>query len=156
MIRSSLLWALVVLVLPCGAADACGNDDKPKVKVTLVVILAGEGEGKSDPRLEAIAKEIRKQNPSLRCFSIHSQVRESLAEKETRTFPIIDKQTVTVVVRQKADADNKVILGVTVPDQGEIVYRSACGKFLPIVTRYRTKDKERLILAVRVEPCNGD
>jgi hypothetical protein len=30
-----------------------------------------------------------------------------------------------------------------------------CDKFLPIVTRYRTTNKELLILAVRVQPCPG-
>jgi hypothetical protein len=45
-------------------------------------------------------------------------------------------------------------LAVTPPLQGEIVYGCACGKFLPIITRFQTRDGERLILAVRVEPCH--
>jgi hypothetical protein len=37
---------------------------------------------------------------------------------------------------------------------GEVEYTTCCGKFFPIITRYQTKDKERLIIAIRVQPCN--
>jgi hypothetical protein len=70
-------------------------------------------------------------------------------------FELVDGKTVTVVVKQSADKENRVGVAVTAPDQGEIVYRTVCGKFLPIVSRYQTKAGERLILAVRVQPCNG-
>jgi hypothetical protein len=30
-----------------------------------------------------------------------------------------------------------------------------CGKYLPIVTPYKRKKSETLILAIRVEPCKG-
>ena len=33
-----------------------------------------------------------------------------------------------------------------------IAYRTVPGKFLPIVTRYQTKDHQRLIFALRVDP----
>ena len=33
---------------------------------------------------------------------------------------------------------------------GEITYDTCCGKFLPIITPFRTKDKELLIIAVCV------
>jgi len=39
------------------------------------------------------------------------------------------------------------------PTLGEITYSTTCEKFFPIVTRYVTKDKERLIIAIMVEPC---
>jgi hypothetical protein len=38
---------------------------------------------------------------------------------------------------------------------GEITYSTICGKCFPIVTRFQTKDRERLIVAVMVRPCNG-
>ena len=52
--------------------------------------------------------------------------------------------------------EKRVSLAVTAPDQGEIEYRCVCDKFLLIVTRYQTKSKERLILAIRVQPCKDE
>ena len=46
--------------------------------------------------------------------------------------------------------------GIPPPLVGEITYMTICGKFFPIVTRYQTKDKDRLIIAVMVKPCNGE
>ena len=51
---------------------------------------------------------------------------------------------------------HRVSLSILAPSMGEIEYQTVCGKFLPIVTRYQTKSKERLILAVRVQPCRGE
>ncbi len=129
------------------------KEDNGKVKVTVIVILASEDGTSVDQRLTAIAKEVQKQNPNLTKFVIHSQHRESLAEKERKVFEILEKQNVQVVVHHKVDPKNRVVIAVKAPDQGEIVYGTSCGKFLPIVTRYQTKANQRLILAVRVEPC---
>ena len=41
------------------------------------------------------------------------------------------------------------------PLLGEITYETCCGKFLPVITRYRTKDNQLLIIAVRVQMCEG-
>jgi hypothetical protein len=35
------------------------------------------------------------------------------------------------------------------------LYTSACGKFFPIVTRYQTKERERLIIAIMVRCCKN-
>ena len=56
-------------------------------------------------------------------------------------------------MRHGADSKNRVGLTMKAPLQGEIQYTTCCGKFFPIVTRYQTKDKEVLILAIRVQPC---
>ena len=69
-----------------------------------------------------------------------------LAENEKGVFPLVDGKKVEVVIRHGADRENRVGLAVTPPGQGEIVYRSVCGKFFPIVTNYQTKGRERLIL----------
>jgi hypothetical protein len=47
---------------------------------------------------------------------------------------------VEIVIIKSADQYNKVCLAVTPPAQKEIVYRSICGKFLPIFTRYETRE----------------
>jgi hypothetical protein len=148
----SLLGILIVLGRLCtGHADPA-----EKVKVTVVVILASEGKPEVDARLDKIAQEIQKRNPNLKRFQLKSINCRSLAVDEKASFNLVDDKKAQVVVKQAADKDNRVGLAVTVPDQGEIVYRTACGKFLPIVTRYQTKMKERLILAIRVQPCNDE
>lgn len=144
-----------ILLLSALCAGQQG-DPKEKVKVTLVVILASEGTPEVDQRLAKIAPEIQRRNPNLKRFQLKSINCRSLAVDEKASFNLVDDKKARVIVKQSADKSNRVGLAVTAPDQGEIVYRTVCGKFLPIVTRYQTKMKERLILAIRVQPCNGD
>ena len=54
-----------------------------------------------------------------------------------------------------ADKMERVRLKVCPPLMGPITYSTPCGKFLPIVTPFRTKNKDLLIIAIRVQPCNG-
>jgi hypothetical protein len=134
-----------------------GGQTPDKVKVTVVVILASEGKEHVDAELKWIAQEVRKkkEGANLTCFKVKSINCRSLAVDEKESFQLVDDKIAKVVVKQGADKANRVGLAVTAPEQGEIVYRTVCGKFLPIITRYQTKTKERLILAVRVQPCNG-
>ena len=99
---------------------------------------------------------MQKLNPNLKSFKLKTMTCKSLQPGEKETFPLIDDKTADVIVKHGADKNNKVGLAIIPPDQGEIVYRTVCGKFLPIVTRCQTKCKNRLILAVRVQPCQGD
>ena len=153
-LSASRVVGLLMLVL-------CGTDTQPmaampkRVKVTMVTILATDRNNEVDPRLKDIAAEIRKMNPQLKGFKLVSMENKSLPVDEKAVFPLVDDQVAKVVIRRGADENNKVILAVTPPKQGELTWSSACGKFLPIVTRYQTQAKERLILAVRVQPCNG-
>jgi hypothetical protein len=146
------LLPLAVCLLP---AHACCP--KPaNVKITVVVILATESGDTVDKRLMHIASEIQKLNPGLKSFELKSMTDRSVPPGEKVTFPLVDAQKALIVVKHAADDGNKVGLAVTAPDQGEIVYSTVCGKFLPIVTRYETKKGERLILAIRVQPCKGE
>ncbi len=147
-------WFVLVAALP-----ACQSKDEKKsgkIKVTVVVVLAAEDGSEIDPRLKQIADEVRKQSPQLKSFKLKSMTNRSLAEAEKSSFACPDGQKIDITVTHGADMDNRVGLAVVAPAQGEIVYRTVCGKFLPIVTRYQTKDRERLILAIRVQPCQGD
>jgi hypothetical protein len=146
--------ALVAVVL-AGSAGACDDKDG-KVKVTVAVILASEEPGAIDPRLKAIAAEVQKLDPSLKSFQFKTMMSRSLAEGEKAKFVLIEDKAAHITVQHGADKNNKVGLAIVPPDQGEIEYRTVCGKFLPIVTRCRTKTKQRLILAVRVQPCQQD
>ena len=152
-----LLLAPVCLVAFFATVAACPQEKGKKVKVTVVVILASETGNKIDKQLKHIAEEVRNLYPNLKSFELVWQTKKDLAVDEKGIFDLkVEKQTAQVIVKQPADKENKVGLAITVPEQREIHYVSACGKFLPIVTRYQTKKKERLILAVSVQPCNGN
>ncbi len=125
-----------------------------EVKVTVVVILASEKGDQVDRQLKNIAEEVRSANPSFKSFKFKHMESRSLAPEEKSTFELVDNQKALVIVKHGADKEDKVGLAITPPGQGEIIYRSVCGKFLPIITPYQTRDNERLILAVRVQPCN--
>ncbi|MCI0641881.1 MAG: hypothetical protein L0Y72_11195 [Gemmataceae bacterium] len=143
----SMLSACAFFV--CGQPPCSGQ----KVKVTVVCILAKEEPGHIDKKLVDIAKEVQLKNPSLKSFYLKNMEMRSLAPDEKGFFPLVNKKSALVIVKHGADKYNKVGLVIHPPDQGEILCASACGKFLPIVTRYETKDKQRLILAIRVQPC---
>ena len=156
-LRAAALLGLLGL-LAALAARGLAQEEAPaarRVKVTVVVILASEKSDNVDPDLKCIAAEVRKRNPQLKGFRLRSMTCRSLAVDEASAFPTIKGETAQVVVRQSMDKTRKVELAVTPPCQGEIVYRTVCGKFLPIVTRCRSADHERLILAIRVQPCPG-
>lgn len=123
-----------------------------KMKVTVVVILASEEGNKVDPRLKQIAEEIQRRDPQLKSFKLHSVLKKDLSPEEKGVFQLIDQKTVDVVIKPPDETD-RVGLGVTAPEQGQIVYRTVTGKYLPIVTRYHTAAKERLIVALRVDPA---
>lgn len=158
--RMSLL--VLSLLLLARLAAACpdqflgGKASPEKIKVTLVVILASEEGNQIDPSLKQIAEEIRKRDDQLTSFKVQSITVRKLAENEKSVFKLIDQKTADVVVKHGADENNRVGIAVTAPDQGEIAYRTTCGKYLPIVTRHHTKIGERLIVAVRVDPCQGN
>lgn len=148
---SRLLLGNVVLLVGLAPALACPTE---KVKVTVVVILASEDGDKIDPKLKQIAAEIQKENPKLKSFVLKSMTARSLTPNEKSNFELVEDKSAQIVVKHGADKSNKVSLAVKAPNQGEITYQTVCGKFLPIVTRVHTKGKERLILAIRVQPCN--
>jgi hypothetical protein len=126
-----------------------------KIKVTFVVILAKEEGGEIDPRLVQIAEEVQKRDPQLKSFKVQSITVRKLAEDEKSAFNLVEQKSADIVIKQRADEDNKVVISITPPDQGEIVLGAACGKYLPYVMRHQTKNRERLILALRVDPCAG-
>jgi hypothetical protein len=81
---------------------------------------------------------------------------QSLLANDKTMIPVVESRDVAITIKHGADTEKRVSLAVVAPDQGEIVYRCVCGKFLPIVTRYQTRDRELLILAIRVQPCKDE
>lgn len=154
-IRASLLFGVLLFLVGSMPTFAC-PDEKVAIKVTLVVILASEEGNFVDPRLKAIAEEIQKLNPNLKSFKLKNMQSKSLKPGEKVMWPLVENRQAEMVVKHGADRENRVRLAITAPSMGQIEYQTVCGKFLPIVTRCQTKDKERLILAIRVQPCRGN
>ena len=148
-------WAMSLPALLGPAACAADAEEKGKVRVCVVVILATESDTKVDKQLGQIAAEVRKLHPKLTGFHIEKVCCKSLAIGEKDQFELLDDQAAAVTVQRGADKDDKVRLKVRPPRMGEITYSTACGKFLPIVTPYRNKANDLLIIAVRVQPCHG-
>jgi hypothetical protein len=130
--------------------------DEKQVQVTVIAILATEDNDKVDPRLACIATEVQKKEPKLTGFRLAQTSNESVAVGKVTKFMLVDKEVAEVAVRHGANKDNRVSLKIKPPQMGEITYTSTCGKFFPIVTRYHTKDNERLIIAVMVRPCRDE
>jgi hypothetical protein len=137
-------------------ADCCWWDEKDPVKVTLVVILASEKGDKIDKKLKAVAAEVQKLHPNLKSFIVKSEEIKSLKPNEKVSMLCVDEKTVEMVIKHGANKENRVSLAVKPPSMNELEYQSVCGKFLPIVTPYKTTKGECLILAIRVEPCRGN
>lgn len=147
-----MLFFVAVGAVPLGAGPLRAEE---KVKVTVVAILANDRDDTVDPELKCIAEEVQKLEPTLTGFKLHRSSRKSLAVGDPYKFNLVDEEVAAVVIKHGCDKDDRVGLTVKAPQQGEIEYSSACGKYLPIVTRYQTKGKDRLIIAIMVKPCKG-
>jgi hypothetical protein len=152
--RKSLVFLALLTILLTGPATLQAADEV--IKVSVVAILATSKDTVVDPKLDSIAQEIQTRlDGKLTGFRLAKMSCKSLKVGDKDTFELVGDQVVTVTVLGNVDKDNKVCVKVAPPLLGEITYMTTCGKFLPIITRYRTKNDELLILAVRVKPCEG-
>jgi hypothetical protein len=151
-VMQSLAAAMIVATL--GASAAPVENEKEPVEVAVIAILATDRNDKVDPKLACIAREVRRSHKELKGFQLATMTRRSLAVGEKSVFKLVDKSEVGVIVQQGADEKNRVQVKLAPPGMGEITYDTCCGKFLPIVTPFRTKNNELLIVAVCVRPCH--
>lgn len=156
LLRILSLFLMAASLTTIAAADRCWPDEKDPVKVTLVIILASEKGDKVDKRLKGLAEEVQKLHPHLKSFEWKCQEIKSLKPNEKTALDCVDKKVVEMTVKHGADKDNHVSLAVKPPNMSQLEYQTVCGKFLPIVTPYKTKKGETLILAIRVQPCRGE
>ena len=137
------------------AAAPPKEEKKETVQVSVIAILATEHDDKIDPKLECIAREVRKTHKKLTGFQLAAMTGKSLTIGAREMFELVGDQKVGVTVKQAADEKNRVQVKVAPPQMGEITYDTCCGKFLPLVTPFRTANNDLLIIAVRVQPCHG-
>jgi hypothetical protein len=149
-------WRWLGLVLLAGGFfGAAPVSFAQEVRVTVIVILATNKNADVACELKCLAQEIQKKDPKLTGFRLEDTTCKSVTLGKKETFKLVDKEEAAVTVRHGADKNNRVGLTVKPPRMGEIDYTTCCGKFLPIITRYQTKDKEVLIIGVRVQPCRA-
>jgi hypothetical protein len=147
---------MVLLLVLCSVfALAPRGEEGGPVKVSVVAVLASDQHKEVDPRVRCIAREMQKMDPRLTGFRMAKISCKSLPVGARHAFDLVGDQQVVVTVEQGADHNGWVQLRVTPPLLGEISYLTTCGKFLPLVTRYRTPQNEMLILAICVRPCPG-
>jgi hypothetical protein len=151
-IPSLLLGALLAAATE---TSACPKKDDRKVRVSVLVILASETDAKVEKKLECIAREVRKMYPKLKGFRSGNLACRSVKVGTADRFAVIEGQTIEVTVQRAADKMDRIRLKVAPPSMGEITYSTPCGKFLPILTPYQTKNNETVLVAIRVQPCNG-
>jgi hypothetical protein len=149
---SVLGFALVCAPGTARTAEPCKT---APTRLTVVVVLATEKNKTVDPKLTALATEVRKLHDELTGFRVESVLQKSLAPGESHTFELLDKQKLIVKVDKPKDKEGKVGLTVTPPGLDEVSYTCTCDKFFPLVTPHKTKAGEQLILAILAKPCDG-
>ncbi|MCS7022728.1 MAG: hypothetical protein NZU63_12985 [Gemmataceae bacterium] len=124
------------------------------VRVTLVVILASTATHDDvDPPLEELAREVRKREPQLRCFRLLASHAQSILPGRQASFPLIEKQEATVKIEAFPDERGRVRITLTAPGINQLTYACVCDKYFPVVTPYRTRNGQTLILALMAKPC---
>jgi hypothetical protein len=151
--RGSL--ALLALLLAVRAPLSGCEKDEEEVKVSVVAILATDRDDKVDPKLECIAKEVKKKDPKLTGVRQGVMTCKPVKVGSKEKFDLVEDQVVCVTIDHAADKNNRVQLKIKAPMLGEITYDTCCGKFLPVMTPYKTKDGDVLFIAIRVQPCHG-
>lgn len=147
----SLLALMLIAAAPPKDAERA---DEKSVEVAVIAILGTDRNNKIDPKLACIAREVRRKHKELTGFRLATLTRKSLTIGVKNTFEVVGDQKVGVTVVHGADEKDQVQVKVAPPGMGEITYDTCCGKFLPIATEFRTKDKDLLIIAVCIRPCH--
>jgi hypothetical protein len=147
-------WSLVLMLLVVAAGTAAA-EEKVQVRVCIISIIATERDAEVGRKLECIAKEVQKVNPKLTGFKVKNFSCKSVNVGGKDTFELVEDQSTVVTLEPPTEKDKPYRIRLAPPMMGEITYTSTCGKFLPIMTPYRTKDNDVLIIAVRVSPCQG-
>jgi hypothetical protein len=147
-------WLFVLVPVLAVQAPARADDD---VHISVVTILATSKNSNVDPLVECLAREMTKKDPTLTGFSIARMTCKDVKIGGKDCFEVADGQKVCITAEKRCEKDkNRVCLKVEAPTLHAITYNTCCGKFLPIVTRYKTKSGDVMILAVRVKSCKDE
>jgi hypothetical protein len=147
----STRWLVGLAIFAMAPVSALRAEE---VKVTVLAILATDKNNNVDAELKDIAERVQKQEPKLTGFRQGRQTSKTVGVNDgtKETFALVEDEVVTVAVDGVMKKE-KIRMTIKPPTLGQITYTTSCEKFFPIVTRYVTKDKERLIIAIMVEQC---
>ena len=127
--------------------------DPPRVRVTVVAVLATTENNVIDPKLTALAREVQKREPALIGFRLVGSEARSLPVGTPESFVLVEKQDLRVTVDEPRTQDGRYGLTIRPPGAGEISYTCACSKFFPVLTPHQTAAGDRLLVAVMAKPC---
>jgi hypothetical protein len=154
-------WYILVplFVVPVAGRCAAGeptDKEQPTVNVTVAVILGSERKKDVDERLKGIACQVQEMHPKLTGFTVGTTTTHPMQLGKAQTFQLEDGQEASVTVKRCTEFPDRYCLEIRSKALvGEMAYSSVCGKYFPLVTNYKTKKNEQLIIAFKVETC-GD
>jgi hypothetical protein len=135
------------------AVPKAKTDDKPKITVIVYAILGSETSKEIPPRLVEFAKEVQRKDTKLTGFSINLRTSLDCKLGEPVDFPLIGDEKVTVTVNLDKDDNGRVTLTIKAPGMQAMKYACVCNRYLPIATDVKTKDKDRLFIAISAKQC---
>jgi hypothetical protein len=147
--------ALALLTAAGGLLIAAPSVRAEERNVTVIAVMATDRNKHVDPRVQGIAEEVQKLEPGLTGFRVARTTSKAVTFGKRDTFPLVDNEVLGVLLQQAEgkDGQDRARLTVKAPLAGDITYSCCSGKFFPILTRYLTKDNERLIVAIMVKPA---
>ncbi len=149
-------YLIALLTLLAAASLRSGEPEKAgPIRVTIVVVFASTEKKEIDKKLADLAKEVQKENKELIGFSIAETHQDSIGIGSSQSFKLPEDQKVKVTIDKPKDANEKVGLTVELPGGGTVAYKCSCGTFFPMLTTYKNKAGEKLIVAVLAKPCTG-
>ncbi len=142
-----------LLALVQVAAEPPTVPPQDEIKVSVVAILAHNRDKIVDPRLKCLADEITKAVPQFTGFQMGKMTCKAVAVGVREKFELVDEEVAFLTVLHTDKKEKLIQIKLTPPQMGDVTYETTCGGFFTIITKYRTKNKEWLIVAVRVRPC---
>jgi hypothetical protein len=156
MMRFAVGRLIVGTSILVAAAALPGSAIAQDVRVTVLTIMANDRNEVVDPKLKDVAREIRKQEPSLTGYRLGNTTckKINVGQKEAiQLFGDEDKKGYSADVKllAKDDTNKKVVIEFKPPTVGAITIGITYEKYFPIITR-AVVDGERLIIAIMVKP----
>src|SRR5438445_10286812 len=95
----------ILILLGC-LAGSNGAKAEEKIHVTVVAILATDQNKKVEPRLECLAKEVQKTDPTLTGFRWAKCSYQKLEVGKKLEFRLVEDQVAAVVVKHGCDKED--------------------------------------------------
>ncbi len=125
------------------------------IRVTVVVVLGSTKHDTVDKKLIDFAKQMQEIDKTLTGFTVEAVLQKSIAVGKSENFDLIDKHTLQVSIDKPVNENQRVALTVQLKEGQKVSYSCTCSKYFPMLTPIKTKNDERVIVAVMAKPCDG-